>query len=580
LIAHLGKLKKVILFVGILLCSPGFCSETKISPHNPYSWNFFGSNVVISGETVLVGSPGDQNPLRQGSAYIYKYENELWSLDQWLSPINPADITEFSRRLDLSGSEAVVSSLNKIFTPGVYVYLYSDTGSEWANTILYHDGFDYLGSSVSINDDLMLLGAIGDDENGYRSGAAYIYRKTEGNWMEEQKLYAESPLEEGEFGSTVLISGTHAFVKSSSNGISLIQEFIDTGSNWNSEQIISHDSGENYNSFGFAMDVSGDYLFIGYPKNHSHEEEGLGSVIVYRSIGSSWVETQVLSLPEPQIDDYYGVSVSVQGNYAAIGSYTEEAHYYINTGAEWVLNAVLTASDSDDNAFGQSVSVSEDGDRVVVGAPMDDDEVDSGGAVYIFDDLLQIPTPTPSNTSTVTPTGNPTSTASPVPSSSPFPTETPTPVATSSSTPTETPASSESPTPVPTDSPVPPPSSTPTEIPVLGVDLDLSGGIFHRGDHFLLTARVTNPGPETYQDHALVFVLDIHGLFLWYPFWSETFDYVRVNLEIESFEKEILNFTWPEVSGSSSGILFYGALLDPSFSSIVGSWDWVSFGWS
>ena len=68
----------------------------------------------------------------------------------------------------------------------------------------------------------------------------------------------------------------------------------------------------------------------------------------------------------------------------------------------------LVASDAQDgDFFGESVSVS--GDTAFVGAPgVDAASTQAEGAAYVFDLLLQKPTPTVTPTSTVTPTPTPT----------------------------------------------------------------------------------------------------------------------------------------------------------------------------
>ncbi len=136
-------------------------------------------------------------------------------------------------------------------------------------------------------------------------------------------------------------------------------------------------------------------------------------------------------------------------------------------------------------------------------------------------------------------------------------------------------------TPPPSPSPVTPvPTSTPaTPTPALGVDLQLSQSMFHPDDLFLLTAIIYNWGPETYTAQPFVILLDVYGVFFWHPQWTVEFDYVEMDLGIETMEEEILNFTWPQEQSTGSGIKIYGALLTRDFSAILGEWDIVQFGW-
>ena len=145
--------------------------------------------------------------------------------------------------------------------------------------------------------------------------------------------------------------------------------------------------------------------------------------------------------------------------------------------------------------------------------------------------------------------------------------------------PTPTPTST--PTEIPTSPPTATPTSPPTETPLpgLGVKLKLSQHTFYPGDHFLLEAVLSNPGPETYQNLPLVILLDVYGSYFFYPNWTSAFDSEATDLGIEMVTLEIMKFDWPEVDGKSDDILFYGAFLNPGMTDILGSWDWISFQW-
>ena len=51
----------------------------------------------------------------------------------------------------------------------------------WGETkkVMAHDGTDgdYFGNSIAMTDQYLLIGAYGNDQNGNKSGAAYIFKK-------------------------------------------------------------------------------------------------------------------------------------------------------------------------------------------------------------------------------------------------------------------------------------------------------------------------------------------------------------------------------------------------------------------
>ena len=111
------------------------------------------------------------------------------------------------------------------------------------------------------------------------------------------------------------------------------------------------------------------------------------------------------------------------------------------------------------------------------------------------------------------------------------------------------------------------------------MDLELSDEIFSPGEQFLLKAYISNPGPETYSHQALAVLLDVYGLYFWYPAWTSDFGVDYIDLGVEILPMELLAFEWPEVSSGGSGVYFYGALLDETLTGILGDYDVVSFGW-
>ena len=178
-------------------------------------------------------------------------------------------------------------------------------------------------------------------------------------------------------------------------------------------------------------------------------------------------------------------------------------------------------------------------------------------------------TATPTRTPTITPTPTVTLTPTVTPTRTPTPTVTPT--LTPSNTPTVTPTPEDTVTPIP-------PTETP-EPEQFSVDLVMSADMFHAGDLFTLDAYISNPGPDAMPGRPFALLLDIQGLYFWYPDWTEEFTIDYVNLPIGTVKKEIFNFKWPENAGSFAGATFYGALLTANLSEILGTWDFVEFGW-
>jgi hypothetical protein len=71
-------------------------------------------------------------------------------------------------------------------------------------------GSDYFGSRADISGDHIIVGALGDNDNGDDSGSAYVYIKPGSGWAdmtETEKLTASDGAEDDYFGFSVAVSG-------------------------------------------------------------------------------------------------------------------------------------------------------------------------------------------------------------------------------------------------------------------------------------------------------------------------------------------------------------------------------------
>ncbi len=120
----------------------------------------------------------------------------------------------------------------------------------------------------------------------------------------------------------------------------------------------------------------------------------------------------------------------------------------------------------------------------------------------------------------------------------------------------------------------------PTPQPLFRVTLDLSGSLFLPGDLFKLDVHIEKPDSQVYINQPLIVLLDVHGEYFFYPSWHQDFDFSAIDIDEHIKTVNLLDFVWPDITGSASGLVFYAAILNPSFSSIAGNWDSVTFGWT
>ncbi len=121
------------------------------------------------------------------------------------------------------------------------------------------------------------------------------------------------------------------------------------------------------------------------------------------------------------------------------------------------------------------------------------------------------------------------------------------------------------------------------ELPT-GVTIWMPGEMFRPGDDCACLAGVFNGSNRILSHHPVCILLDIYGQYYFAPdFGFEYADYLE-ELPAIPYGLTILTvlpaFSWPEHVGSGSGVTWYGAILDPGMTSVMGDLGVWSFGWS
>ncbi|ETR69464.1 MAG: PKD domain-containing protein [Candidatus Magnetoglobus multicellularis str. Araruama] len=371
---------------------------------------FFGSSVSISGDYAIVGANhDDDNGYSSGSAYIFRLDGDSWVEQVKLLPSDGAQYDFIGSSVSISGDYAIAGAYgdgDNGYKSGS-AYIFRRDVDTWVEEVklLASDGEagDQFGSSVSISGDYIIVGAYENDDNGYKSGAAYIFRLDGDSWVEQAKLLPSDGAERDSFGSSVSISGGYVIVGAQyddDNGNNSGSAYIfklDGGSWVEQVKLLASDNAAG-DFFGCSVSISGNYAIVG---TDGDDENGnaSGSVYIFRRDGDAWMEEAKLLASDGEAGDRFGASVSVSGDNITVGAYGDDengyrsgsAYIFIKDGDTWVKHVKLLPSDGSENdSFGSSVSTS--GGYVIVGATYDDNNNGNGsGAAYIFKSILTIP---------------------------------------------------------------------------------------------------------------------------------------------------------------------------------------------
>jgi hypothetical protein len=190
----------------------------------------FGASLGISGDTVIVGAPGDDRPgvFDSGSAYIFSRTNAApgpWNEVVKLMPGDALSGDVFGSAVAIDGDAVIVGEPGGAPGQGqpptgvAYVFARDAATATWAEAaMLTPEGGaadQAFGASVSISGNRAVVGAPSDDEKGgfrSRSGSAYVYSRRDrtSTWERDVKLTAYDGQAGDQFGWSVSLSGVTA----------------------------------------------------------------------------------------------------------------------------------------------------------------------------------------------------------------------------------------------------------------------------------------------------------------------------------------------------------------------------------
>lgn len=286
---------------------------------------------------------------------------------------------------------------------------------------------DEFGCSVSISGDWAMVGSRRESPGfpipggmQYHSyaGAVYVFKRTGTTWAYQQRLTASDVQPYDRFGNSVSIDGDYAIVGApyedpvvsgrpiSNGGAAYI--FHRSGTTWIEQAKLYRTAQSTVGGyFGWSVDISGDTVIIGAYRSTSTSMfstiYSAGAAYIYVRSGTTWSFQLKLSASDKAAYDYFGYSVSIDGNYAIAGAYLEdplvpasggtqsnagsayvfERSYTWSGVATWSQVAKLYGPNAQpSDLFGNSVSIS--GNNTVVGAPSNDQAGTAAGAAYVF----------------------------------------------------------------------------------------------------------------------------------------------------------------------------------------------------
>jgi hypothetical protein len=179
---------------------------------------------------------------------------------------------------------------------------------------------DQFGVSVSLNGASALVGAAGDDDKGANAGAAYVFGQNTGGagaWGQQGKLVAGNGQAGDNAGLSVSLSGNYAMVgaegsdlKASNAGAVFVYAY--GGNGWQQQGYIVEYNGADDDHFGHSVSLDGDYAAVGAPGDDPYGNNS-GRAFAFLRVSNGWSQVGVLSDGSGKSNDALGNSIAISG---------------------------------------------------------------------------------------------------------------------------------------------------------------------------------------------------------------------------------------------------------------------------
>jgi hypothetical protein len=397
----------------------------------PDDYAGFASSLSADGSIIAIGAYlNDDNGQDSGHVRVYKYdsskqENEPNQESPNFGPIgwrrlgkdidgeNAHDLSGWSVSLSADGLivaiGAIFSNDNGNKSGHVRVFNYHD--NSWIQHGLDIEGLasgDNSGVSVSLSADgsVVAIGAYNNQTNGTLSGHVRVYQIAKRNPWVQQGLDIDGEANYDYSGWSVSLSAdgrTMAIGAPYNNGVNGIDSghvrvYEDINGLWKQKgddidgEALEDLKTEDLSGWSVSLSADGSVVAIGAVRNDTNGFiADSGHVRVYEYVNSSWTQRGIdINGEGANNQSGYSVSLSNDGSVVAIGAYknngngTESGHVrvYQYNGSSWEQKGLDIDGEAAQDYSGFSVSLSADGSVMAIGAPYNES---NSGHVRVFE---------------------------------------------------------------------------------------------------------------------------------------------------------------------------------------------------
>jgi hypothetical protein len=259
--------------------------EATLKPSRPFHSDKYGSTLAVSGDTIVVGDPEEDNdgnltPTQYrneeyGAVYVYVWSGTDWVEQAYLKASPLYRRIYFGAGVAIDGDRIAISASSSDLSGKTTFYIFQRNGTAWNQEAFLAANYTKSGNSeptgsIAIDGDRFiarLIGAI--DDSGNVTGAIVVFKHNAGSWNQEQLIFAPNFQEGVFFGWDIAIEGDLIVASAinetlgSSTGVGYIYFFTRHNNIWSLHSSRHASSPESHDRFGFSLSLNGEKLAVG-----------------------------------------------------------------------------------------------------------------------------------------------------------------------------------------------------------------------------------------------------------------------------------------------------------------------------
>jgi FG-GAP repeat len=327
--------------------STSWSQEAKLVPLDPDLEDEFGSAVALSGDTAAFGvANADDAGASSGAAYVFTRSGTTWTQEAKIVPADSAAGDAFGTSIALSGDTLAVgapSDDDAGMSSGA-VYVFTRSGTTWSQQAkLVPAGLgaiDFLGTAVALEGDTLLAGAPFDDDAALNAGAVYVLARAGTTWTQQAKLVAPDAAASDFLGSALALRGDRAIAGAGgadpagdASGAAYV--FQRAGTAWSEDAKLTAPDGAAGDTFGQAVEIEGDVALAG-ANERDMPDPNRGAVYVFQRDATAWTLRALVGPANGHAGQRFGHSLAIDAGTFVAGT-SPDVHAGLDPGSAGVF---------------------------------------------------------------------------------------------------------------------------------------------------------------------------------------------------------------------------------------------------